>query len=105
MDRVMLLYSTAPDEETAKRIARELVDKKLAACVSLMPGLYSVYRWQGKVEEATEVSIMIKTGQSRLAELSAALVSLHPYDVPELVAVPVSGGFEPYLQWVKDETS
>ncbi|MDL2283792.1 divalent-cation tolerance protein CutA [Oxalobacter sp. OttesenSCG-928-P03] len=105
MEKVLLVYSTAPDQETAKRIARELVEGKLAACVSMVPAIHSVYRWQGKVEEATEVCLMIKTTLNRLSELSGRLVALHPYDVPELIAVPVSDGLHSYMQWVREETA
>jgi len=104
MDNVILVYSTAPDLDTAEKIAQTLVGEKLAACVGMTTGYRSVYRWQGKVEEASEVCLMIKTTQDRFAALSEKLVALHPYDVPELVAVPVTAGLPSYLQWVKDET-
>jgi periplasmic divalent cation tolerance protein len=105
MDKVMLVYSTTPDLETAEKIARELVGKKLAACVSMMPGIRSVYRWRGAVEDAAEICLMIKTTQRLFPALSEKLVTLHPYDVPELIALPVSDGLPAYLQWVKDETT
>lgn len=102
--QVIIVYSTAPDEETARRIAQTLVEQKLAACVSLIPGLHSVYRWQGAVEEATEIGLMIKTTQECFSMLSSLLTSLHPYDVPEIIALPVVDGLNSYLQWIKDET-
>ncbi|NLC23754.1 divalent-cation tolerance protein CutA [Oxalobacter vibrioformis] len=105
MDNVMLVYSTTPDLDTAKKIAQALVGEKLAACVGMMPGYQSVYRWQGAVLEASEVCLMIKTTKNQFAALSEKLVALHPYDVPELIAVPVTAGLPSYLQWVKDETS
>ncbi len=105
MDEVILIFSTAPDAETAKRIARILVEEKLAACVSLMPAVQSIYRWEGKVEEAIEISLMIKTKRSSFASLSDQIKAIHPYDVPELVALPVIDGLPAYLNWVRDETS
>lgn len=105
MDKVMLVYSTTPDIEIAEKIAQELVGKKLAACVSMMPGVQSVYRWQETVEKAAEVCLMIKTTQARFSALSEALTALHPYDVPELIAVSVAEGLPAYLQWVKAESA
>jgi len=105
MDKVMLVYSTAPDGDIATKIARELVEQRLAACVSVMPGVQSIYRWQGAVEEASEVCLMIKTTEARFPELSRVMLSLHPYDVPELIAVPVADGLPAYLQWVREEAA
>lgn len=104
MDNVMLVYSTTPDLDTAKKIAQALVGQKLAACVGMLPGLQSVYRWQGAVHEAAEVCLMIKTTQDQFAALSETLTTLHPYEVPELIAVSLADGLPSYLQWVKDET-
>ncbi|MDR0934457.1 MAG: divalent-cation tolerance protein CutA, partial [Burkholderiaceae bacterium] len=101
MDKVVVAYSTAPDSDTAQKIARSLVEQKLAACVSMTPGLLSIYRWQGVVEEAKEVGLTIKTTQSRVAALSAALQTLHPYEVPELIVAQVTNGLPAYLQWVR----
>ena len=105
MDNTILIYNTVPNEETAQKIAEELVGKKLAACVSMVPGLKSVYRWEGKVEQANEICLMIKTTSDRLEELQANLLALHPYTVPEIIAVPITGGLPTYLQWIVDETS
>ena len=105
MDNTILIYNTVPNEETAQKIAEELVGRQLAACVSMVPGLRSVYRWQGKVEQATEVCLMIKTTVERLEALQAELLSLHPYTVPEIIAVPITGGLPAYLQWIVDETA
>ncbi|MCM1280261.1 MAG: divalent-cation tolerance protein CutA [Alistipes senegalensis] len=104
MDKVLLVYSTAPDRETAKRIAEALVGERLAACVSMLPGVFSVYRWQGQVEEAAEIGLMIKTTKRCFAALSARLKVLHPYEVPEVVAVQAADGLPAYLQWVAAET-
>ncbi len=105
MDDVLLVYSTTPNFETAEKIAQELVGKKLAACVSMIPGVQSVYHWQGNVEKATEICLMIKTTRHRFSALSEALMALHPYEVPELIAVDVTAGLPSYLQWVKDESA
>ncbi len=104
MDEVVLVYSTAPDIEIARQIARVLVDEKLAACVSLLPSMQSVYRWQGKVEEAQETYIMIKTKRSCFSLLSERLQTLHPYELPEIVCISVKDGLPGYLQWIGEET-
>lgn len=105
MEKVLLVYSTAPDRETARRIADALVGERLAACVSVLPGVFSVYRWQGQVETADEVGLMMKTTERAFAALSARLVELHPYEVPEVVALPVTDGLPAYMRWVAEETA
>ncbi len=97
-----LALSTAPDRETALAIARALVAERLAACVNLVPQITSVYRWQGAVEEDDEVLIVAKTRADRAERLSARVVELHPYDVPEVIFLPIDGGAEPYLAWLRD---
>lgn len=95
-----LVLATFPDEETAARIARALVTEELAACVNLVPGARSIYRWQGAVEESAEVLGVIKTTPAAAPRLIARLVELHPYDVPEAILVEVAGGHAPYLAWL-----
>jgi len=95
-----IVISTAGSEEEAAKIARELVERGLAACVCRLSGLRSVYRWQGAVEEAEEVLLLIKTSQERLPELEAALQELHSYDVPEFLVLPVMAGGGGYLEWL-----
>ena len=95
-----LVLSTAPDRASAERIARSLVESRLAACVNLVPGIRSVYRWEGEVEEADEVLLVAKTTAARLEELERALVGLHPYDVPECVALDPSRVEASYLAWL-----
>jgi periplasmic divalent cation tolerance protein len=102
---VRVAFSTAPDADTAARIARALVDERLAACVNLVPGVRSIYRWQGALEDAAEVLLVIKTRAERLEALSARLRTLHPYELPELVALPAVGGLDAYLAWVAEEAS
>ena len=99
---VLLVLTTAPDLEVARRLARSLVECRIAACASLVPGLESHYRWQGRVESASEVQVLLKTTRERLSALEAALGEEHPYEVPELLAVPVAGGGAAYLDWLRD---
>jgi periplasmic divalent cation tolerance protein len=102
---VLLACSTCPDAATASAIARTLVDERLAACVSQLPGVASTYRWQGQVETASEVLLLIKTTGERMEALGARLRELHPYELPELVAVEVRAGLPDYLSWVAAQTS
>jgi len=100
----LVCFCTCPDADTAQRIADVLVGERLAACVSVLPGLRSVYRWQGAVERADEVLLLVKTGADRLDALTARVTALHPYELPELVAVEVAGGLAAYLDWVSEQT-
>ena len=99
-----VVLCTCPDDETAQSIARQLVESSLVACVNVVPGLRSIYRWNGSVHEDAEVLMILKTTGDRLEAARARLVQLHPYDVPEFVALAVSNGHDPYLQWVTDST-
>lgn len=102
---VLVCLCTCPDDASAGTIAAALVDERLAACVNVLPGVRSVYRWQGSVEHANEVLLMIKTTDDRIEALGARLQQLHPYELPELIAVEAVGGLGPYLQWVAQQTS
>ncbi len=97
---VYVALSTFPDAETARRIARELVNEKLAACANILPPIESIYRWKGAVEESAEVLVLFKSTVERFAAFEAKLKQLHPYEVPEIVALPVATGLDAYLQWV-----
>jgi periplasmic divalent cation tolerance protein len=97
--------ATAPDAETAARIAHVLVGERLAACANLVPQVRSIYRWQGRVEDETEVLLVIKTRADRVPALADRLRVLHPYDLPELVVLPVVGGLAGYLDWIRTETA
>jgi len=99
-DAPLLALTTLPSAEAAATVARVLVEEQLAACVNLVPGVRSIYRWQGAVVDDAEVLCLIKTSRDRLAALTARLIALHPYEVPELVTLPVDGGHAPYLAWV-----
>ncbi|MEY4592241.1 MAG: hypothetical protein RIR18_1136 [Pseudomonadota bacterium] len=100
----LLVISNLPDEDSAKRLAEYLVSNGLAACVNIQASCQSVYRWQGKVEQANEVPVFIKTTAARYPELETAIRQLHPYEVPEIIALPISAGLPAYLQWVAHET-
>lgn len=101
---VLLCLSTAPDLATARMLADALVGERLAACVNLLPGLQSVYRWQGQVERGEEVLLLIKTTCTCLPALQARIVALHPYELPEVLAVESAGGLPACLDWVVSET-
>jgi periplasmic divalent cation tolerance protein len=101
---VFLILSTCPDADTAQRLARTLVEERLAACASVLPGLVSTYRWQGQVEQAAEVQLLAKTTADRREALMARLADLHPYELPEILAVETAAGLPAYLDWVAAET-
>jgi periplasmic divalent cation tolerance protein len=101
---VILVFCTCPDAATADRLALHLVEQRLAACVSALPGVRSVYRWQGAIERATEVQLLIKSTRARFDALRDAIVSAHSYELPELIAVEASAGLDRYLDWVGDAT-
>lgn len=101
---ILVLLSTCPDAATAERIARELVAASLVACVNVVPGLRSIYRWNEAVQVDEEVLMTLKTTTERLPAVRERLLALHPYDLPEIVALSVADGHHPYLQWVADST-
>lgn len=102
MTNKRLVLTTASSLEESKKIARELVERRLAACVNIIPKIESVYRWEGKVEEAQEYLLLIKTTESAFARVRAAVQELHSYEVPECIALPVEEGSLPYLKWIDD---
>lgn len=95
---------TVPDRECGRRLAEALVAERLAACVSQLPGLRSRYRWQGAIEDEPEELLLIKTRRSRFPDLARRVRELHPYQVPEILALPVLDGWQPYLEWLAAET-
>lgn len=99
-----LLFSTCPDAQSADRIARALLEERLAACVTQLRGARSLYHWNGAIKQSTEVQLLIKTWEDRLPDAIARLQALHPYDVPEAIAVQASAGLPAYLDWVRAET-
>lgn len=96
----VLVLTTVPADGDADTLARTLVTERLAACVNLLPPMTSLYRWEGAVEQAAERQLLIKTTTAGVDRLQARLEVLHPYDVPELLVLPVSGGGQRYLQWL-----
>jgi periplasmic divalent cation tolerance protein len=100
---VVAVLTTAPTAEVAERIGTALVEERLAACANLVAGVSSVFRWEGKVSREAEVLVVLKTTAARLNELRRRLVELHPYDVPEMIALDVREGHPPYLEWVRAE--
>jgi periplasmic divalent cation tolerance protein len=100
----LLIITNCPDEQVANAIALALVEEKLAACVNILPRMQSVYRWQGSVESATEIPLLIKTTAGNYPALASRIVELHPYAVPEIIAVPIVRGLPAYLNWLDAET-
>mgnify|MGYP000318201417 CR=1 FL=1 len=96
----LLVYCTCPDQNVAVQLANSLVAEALAACINIVPGLTSIYAWQGQLETDTEVLLMIKTTRERYPALQTRLEALHPYELPEVIAVPIEVGLPTYLEWV-----
>lgn len=101
MTTVVVVLATFPANEDAQQLARTLVEERLAACVNILPPMQSVYRWEGRVEHAAEHQLVMKTTSAKVEQLEARLRALHPYDVPEFLVLPVSGGSAAYLEWVR----
>ncbi|HEX8897426.1 MAG TPA: divalent-cation tolerance protein CutA [Chthoniobacterales bacterium] len=101
-DEIVLALCTFPDAETARRIARKIVELRLAACGNVLPQIHSVYRWQGKIESADEALAIFKLPASGYAEFETKLRSLHPYDLPEIICCRIDRGLPEYLRWVVD---
>lgn len=100
----ILVLSTMPDEAVANEIAETLVDDGLAACVNILPGITSVYRWQDKIEKDRELLLYIKTTNKVYKKVEETIQRLHPYELPEIIAVPIERGLGDYLEWVSLET-
>lgn len=101
---IHLVFCSCPDADTAQRLAVTLVEARLAACVSVLPPMRSTYRWQGAVEQAEEVLLLAKTAADRVPALVERLQALHPYELPEIVAVESAAGLPAYLDWVAEST-
>jgi periplasmic divalent cation tolerance protein len=100
-----MALTTTPSVEVGKSIVRDLVERRIIACGSVTGGVTSVYRWKGVIEESSEALVLMKTTVERWNDLKTALPALHPYEVPELIVVPIAGGHRPYLDWLSAETS
>ena len=101
-DKVLLALSTFPDRETAQRIAQQLVTEKFAACANILPAVESIYRWKEKIETGNETLVFFKLSEDRQSAFQEKLRSLHPYEVPEIIIVPVTTGLPEYLRWVAE---
>src|ERR1700731_4935134 len=99
---VLLALSTFPDRETAQRISNQLVAEKFAACANILPAIESIYRWKDKIETGNETLVFFKLGEDRQSAFQEKLRSLHPYEVPEIIIVPVTTGLPEYLRWVAE---
>ena len=105
MPKSLLVFCTCPDRGTALELANHLVDAGVAACVSITADLTSVYRWQGRLEQSEESLLLIKTSEERYQDLEDAIRTRHPYELPEVIAVPIEKGLANYLQWVQQCTN
>jgi periplasmic divalent cation tolerance protein len=101
-DAFVVVLCTCPDEHTAQRIASALVNERLAACVNVLPGIRSIFRWEGRVESSTEALLVIKSRGDAYPDLEARILELHPYELPEVVAVAITGGAVRYLDWIAE---
>lgn len=101
-EKILLALSTFPDSEIARRISNQLVTERFAACANILPAVESIYRWKNKIESGNEILVFFKITEERQTAFQDKLRSLHPYDVPEIVFVPVAGGLPEYLRWVSD---
>jgi periplasmic divalent cation tolerance protein len=99
-----LVITNLPDRDSAAKLAHALVEKRLAACINILSPCRSVYRWKGRTEDAEEFPVLIKTTRARYPEVEAAIRAAHPYELPEIIAVPLVGGLPAYLEWVDAET-
>jgi periplasmic divalent cation tolerance protein len=104
MTDALVVLVTAPSAEKAAELARALVDERLAACGNVVPGLRSIYRWEGRVQDDAEALLVLKTTRARFEALRDRVVALHPYQVPEVLALPVEAGSAAYLAWIAAET-
>ncbi len=104
MDQPRIVYTTFPDEETARAVARALVEERLAACVNFIPGMRSVYRWEGSIEEAGEIVGIVKTRAGLIDRVEARIKALHPYDTPVIMHLAVTGADEATLDWLMEQT-
>jgi periplasmic divalent cation tolerance protein len=101
-EKILLALSTFPDAEIARHISNRLVSERFAACANILPAVESIYRWKGNVENANETLVLFKLWEDRQSAFQEKLRSLHPYEVPEIIFVPVSSGLPEYLGWVAD---
>jgi periplasmic divalent cation tolerance protein len=101
-DKILLALSTFPDSETARNISNQLVTEKFAACANILPAVESIYRWKGKIESGNETVVFFKLSEDRQSAFQEKLRSLHPYEVPEIIFIPIGSGLPEYLGWVAE---
>ena len=104
-EQFLMVVTTCPDDTLAHALANKVIDLSLAACVNILPKVVSIYQWEGERQQGTEHILLIKTAQSRYAELEALIVADHPYELPEVIAVPINEALPEYLSWIKSVTS
>jgi periplasmic divalent cation tolerance protein len=104
MTDALLVFTTLPSADKAAELAKALVEERLAACANLLPAIRSIYRWQGKLQDENEVLVLLKTRAEHLERLKLRILELHPYELPEVLAVPIEAGYQPYLDWLAGET-
>ncbi len=98
----IIILITAKDKKEADKIAQALIKNKLAACVNILPGVQSLFWWQGKVDQAKEALLVVKSRKEKFAKIAKLVKSVHSYDVPEIIAIPIVSGFKPYLNWIDE---
>jgi periplasmic divalent cation tolerance protein len=104
MAQVLFVYVTAADADEAERLAEAVIDARLAACANVLDGMRSIFRWQGSVQKGREAVLILKTREDLFEDLKQRIVELHSYELPCVVALPIAAGYEPFLDWVADET-
>lgn len=98
----IIVFCTCPNEEIGRKIAEKLVTDKIAACVNIVPGLESIYRWQGQICKDKEMMLIIKSSSDKYNQLENSIRAIHPYETPEIIAVTISNGYEKYLEWISE---
>lgn len=104
MTDALLVFTTLPSADKAAELAKLLVNERLVACANLLPAVRSIYRWQGELHDENEVLVLLKTRAEHLERLKLRILEVHPYEVPEVLAVPIESGYQPYLDWLAGET-
>ena len=101
----LLVQTSCPDNDSAIKLARRIIENKVAACVNVLPEVTSIYEWKGEVKQDSEILLLIKTSKSRYLDLQAIICDLHPYELPEVIAVPISEGLPDFLSWINDSVA
>lgn len=105
LDKPIMVYCTCPSLEAGKDIASKVVEAKLAACVNLVPNITSIYRWENKIEESSEILLILKTSEKVYRLLEAEILKHHPYECPEVIGIPIEHGYKGYLEWLNQNTA